>query len=281
MKLAVSNIAWQPEERLDAYRILADAGFTGLEIAPGLFFHAARDPFVPDAPEARRAVDEMRKAGLALVSMQSLLFGVDGASLFGSPAERAALENGLARAITLAGRFAIPNCVFGSPRQRVVPADMPMQRAWEEAAVIFRRLGDHARDAGTHLSIEANPAQYGGNFCTTTDEALRFIDYVDHPHITSILDLGAVHIAGEFDIVSAKVPAMMQRLNHVHVSEPDLALAPARPTNLAPVLRALRKSGYAKAISIEMRRTPGGLADLESAVHRLAAVVKSLEAHHA
>ena len=45
----MSNIAWLVEERLEAYAILAEAGITGLEIAPGIFFHADDDPFVPDA----------------------------------------------------------------------------------------------------------------------------------------------------------------------------------------------------------------------------------------
>jgi len=102
MKLSMSNIAWLPEERLEAYAILAEAGFTGLEIAPGLFCHAADDPFLPDTASARVARVEMADAGLSLVSMQSLLFGVTGAALFEGPEARAAFEAGMRRAIALA-----------------------------------------------------------------------------------------------------------------------------------------------------------------------------------
>ncbi len=70
MMLAMSNIAWSAQERRDAYAILADAGITGLEIAPGIFFHEAADPFVPDAVVARTALSEAADAGLALVSMR-------------------------------------------------------------------------------------------------------------------------------------------------------------------------------------------------------------------
>ena len=52
MILSVSNIAWAPAERLEAYDLLAEAGLTGLEIAPGLFFDAAEDAFAPDAATA-------------------------------------------------------------------------------------------------------------------------------------------------------------------------------------------------------------------------------------
>ncbi|MEM6586741.1 MAG: hypothetical protein AAF692_13395 [Pseudomonadota bacterium] len=62
--LAMSNIAWSPDERLDAYRLMAQAGMTGLEIAPGLFFHEAEDPFAPDlASASRKARSALARSG--------------------------------------------------------------------------------------------------------------------------------------------------------------------------------------------------------------------------
>lgn len=281
MKLAMSNIAWAPEERLAAYASLAEAGFTGLEIAPGLFFHAAADPFGPDEASAREALAEMTDAGLALVSMQSLLFGVTGAELFGPPEARAAFTAGMERAIALAGRFAIANLVFGSPLQRRVPDGMAMADALDEAAACFRRLGEAALAAGTRITIEVNPAAYGTNFLTTLKEAEAFVAAVDHPGIALILDLGAMHMNGSFAAVPALVPALAPRLNHVHVSEPDLAPAPATSAPLVPVLRALRAAGYAKAVSIEMKRPPEGLAEVRRAAARLAEANKQAETIHA
>ena len=275
MTLAMSNIAWSPDERLEAYAILADAGITGLEIAPGIFFHAAADPFVPDAASACEALREMAGAGLSLVSMQSLLFGVAGAALFEGAEARAAFEAGMNRAITLAGRFGIPNLVFGSPAQRRVPEGLAMVDALDEAAAVFRRLGDAAATAGTRITIEANPAAYGTNFLTTLEEAEAFAALVDHPAIALILDLGAMHMNASFASVPARLPALAPRLNHVHVSEPDLAPAPADPAALAPVIRGLRAAGYAKAVSIEMKRPAQGLAEVQRAVSRL------VEAHQA
>ena len=49
MKFAVSNIAWLYAERLDAYAMLRDYGFSGLEIAPSLLFAEENDPFAPSA----------------------------------------------------------------------------------------------------------------------------------------------------------------------------------------------------------------------------------------
>ena len=270
MKLSASNIAWAPEERIEAYGVLHRHGFTGLEIAPGLFFHAADDPFMPDGASAARAFGEMQDAGLSLVSMQSLLFGVEGAALFGDLEARAAFERGMVRAIELAGRFGIPNCVFGSPGQRRVPEGMETERALDKAAQVFAGLGDVAKREGTTITIEANPAAYGTNFLTNLDDALAFVARVDHPAIAAILDLGAMHMNGEFDTVPARIPAIIPRLNHVHVSEPQLAPAPARATDLRATLNALGHGGYAKAVSIEMKRPEGGIGEVEAAAERLA-----------
>ncbi len=281
MKFAMSNIAWAPDERLEAYAILADAGFTGLEIAPGLFFHEAEDPFLPDTAGARRARVEAADAGLTVVSMQSLLFGVSGAGLFDGPEARAAFEAGMRRAIALAERFAIPNLVFGSPLQRRVPEGLAMADAQNQAAEVFRKLGDAAGAAGTRIAIEANPAAYGTNFCNTLDEALAFVDLVAHPAIVPHLDLGAMHMNGDFGGVTARLPALAPRLAHVHVSEPELAPAPADPEALAPVLGSLARAGYARAVSIEMKRPPEGLAAVRRAVAGLVAARDGMEALHA
>ena len=281
MKLSMSNIAWAPEERLEAYAILAGAGFTGLEIAPALFFHEAEDPFLPDTASARRARVEATDAGLVVVSMQSLLFGVAGAALFEGPEARTVFEKGMRRAIALAERFGIPNLVFGSPAQRRVPEGMAMEQALAEAAEVFRKLGDTAAEAGTRIAIEANPAAYGTNFCTTLDEALAFVDLVDHPAVVPHLDLGAMHMNGDFAGVPARLPPLAPRLSHVHVSEPHLAPAPAAAAPLVPVLEALAAAGYARAVSIEMKRPAEGLVEVRRAVLRLAEAHASVEALHA
>ncbi len=281
MILSMSNIAWAPDERLEAYAILAAAGFSGLEIAPGLFFHAAEDTFLPDETSAAEALAEIADAGLALVSMQSLLFGVTGAGLFDGPEARAAFETGMHRAIRLAGRFGIPNLVFGSPLQRRVPECLAMTDALDQAAAVFRKLGDAASATGTCIAIEANPAVYGTNFCNTLDEALALVDLVAHPAVQPHLDLGAMHMNGDFATVPARLPALAPRLAHLHVSESDLAPAPADPAALAPVLQGLAAAGYARAVSIEMKCAPEGLAAVRRAVAGLVAAHDAMEALHA
>ena len=269
MKFAASNIAWQPENRVDAYAILADHGFTGLEIAPGLLFHDAADPFAPDETEQIAALAPVRAAGLQLVSMQSLLFGVEGAELFGDEDAHAAFVTGMERAIALGGMVGIPNLVFGSPRQRVIPDTMAREDAEALACETFRKLGEKAAAAGLVIAMECNPADYGTNFLTKPDEVAAFVRRVDHPAVTINLDIGAVHMNGLFDEVEQIVGEALPRASHVHVSEPQLAPAPADEGQARRVLKALRVGGYSGWVSIEMRSA--GIDALRASVARLAA----------
>ena len=136
---------------------------------------------------------------------------------------------------------------------------------------------DAAAAAGTRITIEAVPAPYGTNFLNTLEEAEAFVVRVDHPAIALILDLGAMHMNGSFAAVPARLPGLAPQLNHVHVSEPDLAPAPADAAALVPVLRALHAGGYAKAIAIEMKRPAQGLAEVGPAIARLVAAQQAAQ----
>jgi len=274
MILAASNIAWIPEERLAAYDLMQAAGLTGLEIAPALFFHQAKDPFNPNNAIAAAAIAEIEERGLSLISMQSLLFGVHGASLFGDADARSAFERGMNRAIDLAGRFGIPNLVFGSPTQRRIPEGMVNSEAVSQSTELFRRLGDRAAAFNTVISIEPNPSGYNTNFLNTLDEVERFVATVAHPAVAIVLDLGAMHMNDEFHTTAGRITDLLQSLHHVHVSEPLLAPAPDDKTVLTPVMTALRAARYSRAVSIEMKRHEAGLATLHS---RITALVRASE----
>lgn len=263
MNLAASNIAWPYDRRIEAYGVLADHGFGGLEIAPALLLGESADPFAPDDRDVARAVAELEAFGLRLVSMQSLLFGVEGAALFGTADERAELVAALRRAIALAGRLGIANLVFGSPLQRVIPDDLPHDDAWDQAASVFRSLGDMAQDCGAVIAVEPNPAAYGTNFLTTLLEAEAFVQQVDHAGIRFNLDLGAATMNGEQGELDALVARSVDRVSHVHVSAPNLAPAPTSSGDVAPVLSLLRRAGYTGWYSIEMR-CPDGIDPVRS-----------------
>lgn len=277
MKFAVSNIAWPDTARLAAYKALAERGVHGMEIAPGLFFSGAADAFEPETDLVERRMAEIAACGLQIVSMQSLLFGVAGAALFDGSSALARFETGMNRAIDLAGRFGIPNLVFGSPKQRIIPEDMMPEAARDRAADVFTRLGTRAAAAGTAIAMEANPTHYGTNFLTRAEEALAFVRYVDHPGVKMILDTGAMHLNAAFDQTAGIIAEAGPLLSHVHISEPFLAPAPASTETATTVLRALAEAGYDKWVSIEMKATEADpVLAMSTALDRLLAANNAL-----
>lgn len=267
MKLAMSNIAWRPEEADECLALLQAAGARGLEIAPGLTFPHEADPFNPSPAAASKLFASLDGHDLQLVSMQSLLFGVQSARLFGTPAERDAFEAGLQRAIKLAATLGIPNLVMGSPGNRVIPQGMDRKHAEDIARSVFRRLGDLALTAGTRLALEPNPAAYGTNFLTSLIEAIEFAVYVDHPAVTVNFDIGALHMNGEFDRGPELYRYGRNFISHVHISEPNLAPAPKDPAALAVLASCISDAGYAGWFSIEMRQVgDSGVAPVKNAL---------------
>lgn len=280
MKLAASNIAWPFARRIEAYAILARHGFAGLEIAPALLLGEAADPFEPDAAQLDQALGELAEHGLMPVSMQSLLFGVEGAALFGTAVERQRLTAGIDRAIGLAARLGIPTLVFGSPLQRVVPAGRAREQAEDEAAALFRDLGRRALDHGARIALEPNPAAYGTNFLTTLAETEAFVCRVDHPGVRLNFDLGAVTMNAEGEDVADFLGRSADLVGHVHVSAPHLAPAPTDAVATARVLAMLARAGYGGWHSIEMR-SPADRDPIESLDHCAQCLAKAAAAAQA
>lgn len=274
MKLAVSNIAWVPDELPAALDLMEAYGACGLEIAPGIAFAGEDDPFVPSEAAVSALNDALAWRGIRLVSMQSLLFGVEGAMLFGDAEGEAAFRRGMMRAITLAGRLGIANLVMGSPRNRRFPEDMAAEQVEAHARAVFSDLGKAARANGTVIAMETNPAVYGTNLFTTTLETARFVAALDHPGVTLNLDLGSLALNDEFGDLDEVLDIAGTHVSHVHVSEPHLAPAPSDPDKLATVARALADRNYERWISIEMRRADAD--PLRTVEHSLSAAASAL-----
>ena len=66
---------------------------------------------------------------------------------------------------------------------------------------------------------------------------------------------------------------MLPKLNHVHISEPNLSPAPMDSRGLSRVLKVLANAGYANAVSIEMRRPIDGVAGVVAALERLLSAI--------
>ncbi len=262
----ISNLAWPPEAWRDALRLVRELGLSAIEVAPFDFFKSwdARDD------DVRTLADEIAGAGMNCAAMHGILYQAPHVHLFASTEARAALRTHLAKVARIAGLLGAKACVFGAPKQRD-PGSLTAEQAWDAAVDFFRAVAPVFADHGAAIAFEANARQYGCRFVTTTQDALAFVAAVGHPGCGLQIDTGTLFLEHENpDVLHAAAPYAV----HAHVSEPNLAPIGSSGVDHAPVAAALRASGYAGSLSIEMK----AVADWRVAVGRAVTLVREVYA---
>jgi sugar phosphate isomerase/epimerase len=257
MRLALSNLAIPSGVNLSALRNL---GLQGLEAAPTRI--APWESLTPAAARAYRA--EADDAGLAIPSLQALLFGTAGLHLLADQSAFLAMAEHLRRVSEIGAVLGAGIGVFGSPGNRL-RGDKPEQEAW---ALGRERLGVLARivaESGFALGLEPVPPFYGGDFLTRAADVIRMVAEVDHPGLRVHLDTGCVMLGG--DRIGAAVAEAAPSLGHFHIAEPKLGPFDAPQAEHAAAASALREAGYTGWVAIEMREQPDApMAAIEVAV---------------
>lgn len=266
MRLAVSNIAWQPDEDAQVIHRLGQLGVDAIEVAPTRMFP---DPTAVPAAEAARSARSLQDDGLEVVAFQSMLFGRPDLTVFDSAATRSSTREYLARFIELAGAMSASRLVFGSPKNRVVPAEMGASEAFDIAVQFFGDLAVIAEANATVICIEPNPPAYGCNFVMTADQGARLVSAVDGPGFGLHLDAAGMTLAG--DDPGTSIRAYGHLLRHFHASAPGLGDLEDTLVDHHAAAHALRSVGYDDIVSIEMRSQQAGTnADRVATAVRLA-----------
>lgn len=246
MRLAISNIAWEPSQDDAIADVLRREGVGGVEIAPTKWRERPLEASSADIAAYRR---EWADRGLPIVSIQSLLFGRPDLQLFGDARSRAAMLDYLRGIIELSAALGARALVFGSPKNRV-RGSLSMTNALDVAGDFLRSVGTHARDHGVIVCVEANPPAYGCDFITTTADAVDICRTVDDAGIRINADLGGMTMSNENvdDALRAAAPF----IGHFHASEPNLGQLGTAADHVAAAA-ALEAIKYAGWVSIEMR----------------------------
>lgn len=252
MALAVSNIAWEADEEPAVAVELGRLGIRAVEIAPTKVF---ADPLDVSDADVAAYQGFWADHGAGVVAFQSMLFGHPELTVFDDAETRAATWAHLVRFLDLAQRLGAGVLVFGSPRNRKVPASMTTGEAVDIAVAFFGGLGREAAERGVRLCIEPNPPAYDCNFVTTAAEGAALVAAVGSPGFGLHLDAGGMTLAG--DDVHAAITAA-PGLQHFHVSAPQLGEPEENVVDHASAARALEEVGYSHHVSIEMRSVPGG-----------------------
>ncbi|WP_443692740.1 sugar phosphate isomerase/epimerase family protein [Pseudomonas protegens] len=249
MRLAISNIAWDPSEDCDVAELLARFAVDAIDIAPGKYFP---DPAKASAADIERVKAWWAECGIAIIGMQALLFGTTGLNVFGSAQSQAALLDRLSHVCRIGSGLGATRLVFGSPKNRD-RSGMSDQEALSVAVAFFRQLGDIAQAHGVIVCLEPNPACYGANFMTTSAETASVVCAVAHPAIKMQLDTGALVINDEDPMQVLDDCAKL--IGHIHASEPDLVPLGDSSTAHSAMAAAIERHLSQHVVSIEMVST--------------------------
>lgn len=245
MKLSISNIAWTAAEDDRVYNIMKDNGYSGLEIAPTRIF--------PDMPYDdldrihKWSQDIYSKYGFTISSMQSIWYGRT-EKIFASINERKILSEYTKKAIDFAAAVNCHNLVFGCPKNRSILEGMTKEQADEIIIPFFKELGDYACERGTVVALEANPPMYNTNFINDTGTAVELIKRVDSKGFLLNLDIGTIIENRE---TMDNIVENTGLINHVHISEPGLAVIQKRKLH-SQLVELLSDKNYDGYVSIEM-----------------------------
>lgn len=276
MELGISNLAWDPKNRLEVYDYLNVIGIKKIEIVPGLFFFKSSDKYSPTRKELFSAVSEIERKDLSIFSMQSLLYGKKNSLLFGNNKQRESFKYELLKCFDLAHKLKISSLVFGSPLNRIVPKDMSKKMSEEIALETFSYLGDELKGSDSSLCIEFNPKIYGTNFITNQDEAYDFVKKIKNNHIKIVFDVGCSKVNQEFDDKAGSwIKKAINMIGHVHLSEPHLKPAPKTVQSCKYLIDLLSKNKYKGGVSLEMKSLPNKNFDnIKSSLSKILKAIK-------
>lgn len=261
MKLAVSNIAWGPEQDAAAYALLREENISLLELAPPRFWP---EPEQTPAAAVAETLEQLRAEGFAPTAFQAILFGKPDHTVFESDERRHACLAHLSALARIAALCGIRPLVFGAPKNRRIPEGMAADEAEATGVAFFSALAKAAVAEGVCFCLEPNPTGYGCNYATNVGEAAAVVRKVASEGLRLQIDAGALAMNDED--VKRVVSENMDIVGHVHISQPMLDDFSNPWPGHTRLSGTLQRSGYEGVISLEMKTSPRGLPAIREAI---------------
>lgn len=133
----------------------------------------------------------------------------------------------------------------------IAPADQ-----WKWAVEHVRELAEYAGGLGLELAIELEPFHL--SIVNNVEKMVQFLNDVNHPAARANVDVSHLALAKN---TAEQLGALKGKIAHVHLSDCDGKvhgdLPPGRgAVDFPPYLKALAKTGFDGAISIELEYSP-------------------------
>jgi sugar phosphate isomerase/epimerase len=247
MRYAICNETFEGWDHARVCRVVADLGYTGLEVAPFTLAPRITDVSADRRRTLRRQAED---CGLTILGLHWLLARTEGMELT-SP-EESVRRRTADYLVELAGccrDLGGDVMVFGSPAQRRIPAGADRRKATDLAADTFARALPGIAAHGVKLCLEPlSPPE--ADFINTCAEGIELLDRINHPNFVLHLDVKAMAT----DDVPA--PELIRRhaarTGHFHANDPNKRGPGFGNTDFVPIFEALRETRYQGWISVEV-----------------------------
>lgn len=248
MKFAICQELYENTEWSEQCRLIAEAGYTGIEVAP---FAISADLASVPASVFEGMKQEAERHGLEIIGLHWLLAKTTVLYLTSpDPEIRKATADYLkllARACRQLGGHLM---VFGSPQQRSLLPAISKQQAAEFAADVFRQAAPAFADNEVLLCLEPLTAKET-DFINTCDEAMEIVRLVDHPSMALHQDVKAM-LGAEWTPIPKIIDRHKKNCKHFHVNDSNLLGPGMGSTDYHPIFRALIESNYRGWVSVEV-----------------------------
>lgn len=249
MELALCNEVIREMPFAEQCGFAASLGYQGLEVAPFTLSQAPQSLTAVDLRELRRSADD---AGIRITGLHWLLVTPEGLSITSPrPEVRRRTRDFLLRLVDICAELGGSVLVHGSPAQRRIEDGDDWQRAYERARDIFAELAGKAAQAGVVYCIEPL-SRVETAFINRVEEAVGLVDDIDNPAFRSMIDTSAAALTEETPVAELIRQWMPTgKLAHVQFNDRNRRGPGQGEDDFAPILRALRDTGYDGVIAFE------------------------------
>lgn len=211
---AMQGMAWEEQCRL-----VAEAGFTGIEIAPFTLVKEGVEELT--AAHRREMLRTMRDHGLSCAGLHWLLVAPP-AGLH-CTANDATIRNRtwdyVHRLIDFCSDLGGPVMIFGSPKQRSAsPVGISIAEAVHRLSEGLSGCAEHAAKNNVKILLESLDHSQT-DVINTLAQALKVVNALQHPAIQTMFDFH--NTADETEPLPALVKKYYPYIHHVHVQEMD------------------------------------------------------------
>ena len=234
---------------------IARVGYDGIEIAPFTLVPPGVDPTTLDDAARGQLHRTIEDHGLDCVGLHWLLAKTEAFDTFHLTTDDAAVRTRtvayLQRLAQLCRDLGGRVLVFGSPQQRSRPAGVSPEQADKHALDVLGQLVPTLEATDTVLALEPlGPAET--DYLNSCSHAAALIEQLGSEHVRLHQDVKAMLAEPDGEPLPDLIARYAAITAHFHANDRNLQGPGMGDVDFDPILTALKASGYAGSISVEV-----------------------------